>query len=399
MLDDFLTAHPDDPAADQAAFAEANALLELKQFDQAVAACRKYAERYAESDFLDSYWYIIGYAHFAAGRPDEALEMCRKVAETKRVEKATGRQLESRNRQRALYILGQVYHSLGKAAEAIREYTRVAEQIPDAKKAVEYFTRRAIDLPEVTTIRPGEPVEVELKFRNVPNCELRAYRIDLMKFSLLRQNLAAITQINLSGIRPLHEETVELGDGKDYRDRDRKLTLPLKDEGAYLVVCRGDNLHASGFVLISPLKLEVQEDPVSGQVRTTIKNVQNDKYAAGVHVKVIGTRDGDFKSGESDLRGVFSAEPVAGRSTVIAQADGQRYAFYRGDRDLLPQPTSGPQGQPVQSSTPSTPAAQNEYLLQELNNDNGVIQRQQIDNLRNNYFNNRNKGVKAKAAY
>ena len=35
----FLTAHPDDPAADQAAFAAANALLELKEYDKAAAAC------------------------------------------------------------------------------------------------------------------------------------------------------------------------------------------------------------------------------------------------------------------------------------------------------------------------------------------------------------------------
>ncbi|MBA4019242.1 MAG: hypothetical protein C0483_18910 [Pirellula sp.] len=399
MLDDFLTAHPDDPAADQAAFAEANAFLELQQYDQAVASCLRFAERYPESDFLDSYWYIIGYSHFAAGRPDQALEMCRKVAEMKRPEKGTGREVESRNKQRALYILGQIYHSLGKAAEAIKEYTLVADQIPDAKKAIEYFTRRSIELPEVTTIRPGTPALVKLEYRNVPKCELRAYRIDLMKFSLLRQNLEAITQINLSGIRPLHEETIELGDGKDYRDRERELKLPLDEEGAYLIVCRGENLHTSGFVLISPLKLEVQQDAVSGQVRTTLKNALDDKYASHVHVKVIGTRDSDFKAGETDLRGVFSAEPISGRATVIAQSTDNRYAFYRGETDLLPQPAANaPQQANQPSTTPAQQGSQSEYLLQELNISNGLNQRQQIDNLRDNYYNNRARGVKAKAA-
>ena len=398
MLDDFLTAHPDDPAADQAAFAEANALLELQQYDQAVASCLRFAERYPESDFLDSYWYIVGYSHFAAGRPDQALEMCRKVAELKRPEKGTGREVESRNKQRALYILGQIYHSLGKAAEAIKEYTLVADQIPDAKKAIEYFTRRNIEFPEVTTIRPGSPATVKLEYRNVPKCELRAYRIDLMKFSLLRQNLEAITQINLSGIRPLHEETIELGDGKDYCDRERELKLPLDEEGAYLIVCRGDNLHTSGFVLISPLKLEVQQDPASGQVRTTLKNTLDDKYVSNVHVKVIGTRDSDFKAGETDLRGVFSAEPISGRATVIAQSTDHRYAFYRGETELLPQPAANSQPPAPQSSTPAQQGSQNDYLLQELNTGNTFIQQQQIDNLRDNYYNNRARGVKAKAA-
>ena len=101
---------------------------------------------------------------------------------------------------------------------------------------------------------------MELKFRNVAACDVKVYRIDLMKFSLLQRNLGGIAQINLAGIRPLHETSVKLGDGKDYRDRTQKLALPLKEEGAYLVVCRGDDLHASGLVLVTPLAVEVQED-------------------------------------------------------------------------------------------------------------------------------------------
>ena len=76
MLETFLTAYPDDPAADQAAFSTANALLELKAYDQATAACNRYAKRYPKSDMLDSYWYIIGYCHFATGEHESALSMC-----------------------------------------------------------------------------------------------------------------------------------------------------------------------------------------------------------------------------------------------------------------------------------------------------------------------------------
>jgi hypothetical protein len=404
MLDDFLTAYPDDPAADEAAFAQANALLDLEFYDRAVERCEAYAKRYPKSQFVDSYLYVIGYCHFAAGRPEQALEMCRKVADLKYTDPKTGRETAGRNRERALYILGQVYHSLGKAAEAIREYTRVADQIPDAKRAIDYFSRREISLPEVTTIRPGEASVVTLKHRNIASCDVKAYRIDLMKFSLLRQNLSALTQINLAGIRPLHETTIALGDGKDYRDRERKLELPVADEGAYLVVCRGDNLHASGFVLITPLAVEVQEDPAAGAVRATVKDVVAEKFVSGAHVKVIGARDGDFKAGETDLRGVFAAEPVKGKSTVIAQADDDRYAFFRGTTDLLPQADA----QKASEGKPSSRAASkgeedrkagNEYLLEQLRSDNNDKIRAQQQNLRDNIYNNRNSGVKAKAAF
>mgnify|MGYP002260554680 CR=1 FL=1 len=68
-------------AQDLDKFAAANALLELKRYDDASGACGRYAVRYPKSDLLDSYWYVIGYCHFALGEHEQALEMCRKVAE------------------------------------------------------------------------------------------------------------------------------------------------------------------------------------------------------------------------------------------------------------------------------------------------------------------------------
>ncbi|MGH7140259.1 MAG: tetratricopeptide repeat protein [Pirellulales bacterium] len=144
MLDGFLTAYPENPAADQAGFSLANALLELKAYRQAVERCQRFAERYPKSDYLDSFWYIVGYSYFALGEHEKALEMCRKVAEAKHVDRQTGREEESSNKWQAIYILAQVYNSLGKAADAIKEYTRVEERFADARRAIEYFTRKAI---------------------------------------------------------------------------------------------------------------------------------------------------------------------------------------------------------------------------------------------------------------
>ena len=262
MLESFLTAHPDDPAADQAAFAAANTLLDIDAYEQAADACGRYAERYPKSDLLDAFWYVIGYCRFAMGAHEDALAMCRKVAESKRIDEGTGREKESDDKWRAIYILGQIHHSLGEAAAAIVEYRRVEDRFPDAKQSIEYFMRKEIELPEVTTVVPDEPVEVELKYRNIPECDTKVYRIDLMKFGLMKRDLQGITQINLAGIRPYHESKIKLGDGKDYRDCTKPLALPLKEDGAYLVVCRGENLYASGLVLVTPLTVDVQEDTV-----------------------------------------------------------------------------------------------------------------------------------------
>ncbi len=386
MLESFLTAYPEDPAADQAAFSAANALLELEDYPQAIAACNRYATRYPKSDLLDSYWYVIGYCHFATGDHKAALEMCRKVARATRTDKTTGREVESRNKWQAIYILGQVYHSLGQAAQAIKEYTRVEDRFADAKEAIGYFTRKAIELPEVTTLRPGESAEVELKFRNIPTCDAKVYRIDLMKFSLLKRNLGGITKINLAGIRPYHEATVELGDGKDYRSRTHKLPLPLKEEGAYLVVCRGESLHASGLVLVTPLKVEVQEDASSGRVRTTVKDIKAGNYLRDVHVKVIGSSNRDFVSGETDLRGVFVADGIRGTSTVIAQIEPSRYAFFRGQTSLaVPPPQPAQQAKQPAGAPTKGAASLKQQLLQGLERQNVDFQREQVDQLNRMY--------------
>jgi len=406
MLEGFLTAWPDDPAADQAAFSAASTLLDLKAYREAAAACDRYAKRYAQSDLIDSYWYIIGYCDFATGRHQAALEMCRKVAESKRLDKATGREVESPNKWQAIYILGQVHHGLGEAADAIREYRRVEDRFADAKEAIAYFLRKSINLPEVTTVKPGEAAEVELKFRNIPACEVKVYRIDLMKFSLLRRNMGGIAQINLAGIRPLHETSVKLGDGKDYRDRTQKLALPLKDEGAYLVVCRGDDLHASGLVLVTPLVVEIQEDAVSGRVRTTVKDLHADRYVHNVQVKVIGSGNDDFVAGDTDLRGVFVADGIHGRSTVIAHAEPARYAFFRGQTDLAPSQPASCEKSDDAKTAPNSPSAapvdkpilQEKGLLEGLEQKNRGFQTMQRENLKKIY-DNKAKGVEIKGAF
>jgi hypothetical protein len=347
---------------------------------------------------------VIGFCHFALGDHQAALETCRKVAEMKVRSSESGREEDSRNKWRSIYIMGQVYHSLGQAAEAIQQYDRVDDRFPDAAQAIEYFAHKAIRLPEVTSVRPGEPAKVSLDFRNVAQVDAKVYRIDLMKFSLLNRNLAHITGINLAGIRPLYEVTLNLGDGKDYEDRQQEIELPLDEEGAYLVVCRGDNLHASGLVLLTPLEAEVAEEASSGRVRATVKDVATDKYVSDVHVKVIGSGNQDFVSGETDLRGVFVADAIRGTSTVIARSEDNRYAFFRGDTHLgAPMPTQD-ESAAVQEAAPSDEpppggSKQNQELLREFYEGNSAIQGLNNDWLKQNVYDNEKKGVQAKEAF
>lgn len=352
LIERLLTEFPDDPAADQAAFSAAHALVEMEDFAHAADACRRYAERYPESRLVDSFWYILGYCQFAQGQTDEALQMCQKVSEAEVVNPETGQTEESPNKWQAIYILGQIYHSLGRGADAVREYQRVEDRFPDAKQAAAYFLRKTVVLPEVTTVKPGEAVNLELKYRNLTQCDVKVYRVDLLKYGLLEGSLGGIARINLAGIRPQWESTVPLQETSDYRERTHQLSLELKKEGAYLVVCRGENLHTSGLVLVTPLALEVQTDAQAGQVRVTIKDATSDSFVHKAQIRVIGAGNEDFVSGTSDLRGVFVANGIHGRPTVLAEAGPGRYAFFRSPGAFqLPPPVPAT----VAAGSPSAP--------------------------------------------
>jgi hypothetical protein len=159
-------------------------------------------------------------------------------------------------------------------------------------------------------------------------------------------------------------------------------------------------LHASGLVLVSPLKVEVQEDAPAGRVRVTVKNVLEDEYLADAHAKVIGSRNSEFISGQSDLRGVFVAEGVQGKSTVIAQVDDTRYAFFRGQTELGPPPAApnAPAEQaPAQAKGKSL--SNEKQLLEQLEGGNREIQQQQKLWLDNNYITPPSGGVKAQSAF
>ena len=131
-----------------------------------------------------------------------------------------------------------------------------------------------------------------------------------------------------------------------------------------------------------------------------------DSYVPDVHVKAIGSRNSDFVSGQTDLRGVFVGDNLAGTSTVIAQADGGRYAFFRGKQELgppqqPPQAANSPAAFPPAGTEKSAGAEQGkptELLLEQLQRSNGDIQMRNNTILDNNYK-QQNKGVKAKEAF
>ncbi|BDS05732.1 hypothetical protein NT6N_07720 [Oceaniferula spumae] len=377
LLESFLLATPESPLADDAAFTLANVLFSLKKFQQVVKHANACVTRYPESKHAGSFRYMEALGSFWLRDYDAALKAASEVA-----------QGSSEDKNLAAYITAQIYHAKGQPLKATPWYDRVKEIYPDARESIAYFEQKMVRLDEAKVLKSGEKAELKLHFRNIKEAHLQIYRVDLMKLYLREKSLSNVANVNLAGIAPKHELTVELGNGQDFQDREKSVTLPVKNDGAYLVICRGDYLYTSGLVLITPLKMEVQEDLSARSLRVNISDQGTGKYLDNVHVKAIGVRDSKFKSGETDLRGVWKAENITSRPTVIARDDKGRYAFYRSQSEFTSSPAE-PQAAQQEKAKPDFKGNLQKKQLQ-LNEDNAKA----YDQLRRS----KGKGVKAKEA-
>ena len=100
---------------------------------------------------------------------------------------------------------------------------------------MKYFRSRSLKVPEVLAVGHDEPVQLKVSGRNVNGAQLSVYKVDLMKFYQNRKSLADLGQMNLAGIKPTWEGTVDLGP-KPFVDKEKTIDLPLKEKGAYFIM-------------------------------------------------------------------------------------------------------------------------------------------------------------------
>ncbi len=178
-------------------------------------------------------------------------------------------------------------------------------------------------------------LSLDVTCRNLAELDVRVYPVDLLRLFPGRDDLGAVASVDLAGIRPVHQAKVTVGDGKtvDLSERVRRVELPIDGEGAYLVMLRGDDRFASGLVVLTPMELEVTPSPESGRMRIAVRNARTRRGVPGAQVKVIGSRTPAVQLGQTDLRGVFVADAVDGRITVVARQGTAEYAIYRSPAD------------------------------------------------------------------
>ncbi|MCB9914544.1 MAG: tetratricopeptide repeat protein [Planctomycetes bacterium] len=327
-LQRFLAFYPTSPLAPDAGLNLVSAYLGLESYEDVARLGGEMAGTYVAPRYRDAFTYSRAVAEWHLGHDEAAQGLLREIAASSYVDER-GVEHHSLNRELAYYILAQIFHARREFADAAEYYEKVKDEFVDAVEVLQAFRERGIALPEVTTTRLGEPTLLELEHKNLERAELLVYRVDLMTLYLRERNLSHVTEVNLAGISPTLRREVELGAARDLEQTKTEVRLELERPGAYLVLCRGAELHASGLVLVSDVELEVREDAGAGRLRVTALDAKTRSFLKGVDVRVVGSQSAAFERGETDPRGLFVADGLAGTATVIARL-GEQYAFYRG---------------------------------------------------------------------
>lgn len=401
-FESYLTLYATDARADDAAFGLINVFFSTKDYPRMIRRAEAAIATWPRGELANTFHYLAALGHFWQAEFDQALAAAAVVANS-----------DNKDRDYARYITAQIHHARHQPAAALEWYQKVREIYPDARESILAFEEKKIQLPEVSSFAPGAPVTLDLKYRNIRAAALQIYKVDLMKLYLREKNLSNITAVDLAGINPQSETTVALGDGRDYAWKEKSMPLPLQDTGAYLVICRGDDLFTSALVLISPLKLDVREDHDSGGVRVSVTETDGGAYVTSAEVKAIGTGDDAIQAGTTDPRGAFQADGLHGRATVIVRHQQQHYAIFRGQTDLGEEPPELPNSVPSDGNADpfasremirrlsGQPAAKKmldkEAYLLNIDADNKAIQQQSKSNWRDK-LEKSSKGVKVKEA-
>ena len=241
-------------------------------------------------------------------------------------------------------MLAKIFHFNKDFKRALDEYEKISDNFVEAKRSIEFIKQRKIQLKEVTQIKQNEENTIELTYKGLNSVQLKLYKVNFTILCLKEKDLTTITSINLSGIKPFFEKHYNLSKEIPYVPQKKRIQLPIKDIGAYLLVFKSKDIQGSGIILKSNLSFDAIEKSESGRIRVTVLDEKND-FVKSVNIKFIGTGENDYRSSKTDLRGVPETENFPTLSLVVGEKNGH-YCFYRSQRvknrdEKKEEPTTG----------------------------------------------------------
>ena len=281
-------------------------------------AARRFLERYPKSSLADDVLAVAMNEAFAAGDYDDASKGARRLIDEKwpksrrQLDEASAASEASEHRPGAEYTLGRIAHVRGDLARAVEHYGRVARHFDDAAQSYAYLTEESLSLPAVVTTRPGT-ASIPIRVKNLKRVRAEVYPLDLSLVFAARKSLAAINDVELTGIRP--ERTIEVDTttkAKPLTEATVDLSFEVKT-GAYLVVARSGERTATTILVATDLQVELQRR--GGSLRVHVRD-GNDRPVADATV-MVGDGNGIVARVTTDARGLAIVGKVNDKVTVL----------------------------------------------------------------------------------
>ncbi|MBI5368843.1 MAG: tetratricopeptide repeat protein, partial [Planctomycetes bacterium] len=263
---EFLAAFPSDPLWTsaqnlivEAAFARGTIAVADKDHEKAVAAWSRFIDQFPLSPRAPQAQFGLGEVRAAQERWSDAIAEWQRAAAKYPQDGAAPAAL--------LKAARAIEDKLGKMEEALAGYERVAKDYgatPFGREAglrATQMKEKFLLLRVDRAYTSAEPAQLHVETRNIEKLELRAYKLDLLEYFRKKSSIAGFEQIAVEVVKPdstWEEPTREYARLKLIA---RELELPLKGEGAWIVVARGGDYTATTLVLISDVSVVTKEAP------------------------------------------------------------------------------------------------------------------------------------------
>ena len=127
---------------------------------------------------------------------------------------------------------------------------------------------------------------MRLKLRNIEQCEVRLYKIDLQAYFRKMHGITGVEGLDVSLIQPDKTWTLKPEGYEKYKPLEQDVEIPFNgnEAGAYVVTIGDDDWESTVLVLRSDLEVVVKSS--RREVLAFIQDMRTGKPAAGVELLV-----------------------------------------------------------------------------------------------------------------
>ena len=195
---------------------------------------------------------------------------------------------------------------LGEHEKALKLYQKLANERGDvqAQAAISRLTGKQLALSADRVFRTNEKPVVRLKLRNIDECEVRVYRIDLQAYFRKMHGITGVEALDTSLIQPDKSWTLKPDGYAKYKPLEQDVEIPFDGNtaGACVVSVADDDWESSVLVLRSDLEVIVKSS--RREVLAFVQDMLTGEPAAGVDL-LVSNGTSVAATGKTGTDGVF----------------------------------------------------------------------------------------------